>query len=113
MRQLAGTKTMYRRAHAAPLAGLISGREVYLGKIQPSLIVTTLPSVLTTWKASGTSATPIKGANEEGHPKHEDEDLFETLNGPETLTFRREIRRSIQFTSAAKTISESRTSSWN
>ena len=26
MRQLAGTKTRYRRAHAAPLAGLISGR---------------------------------------------------------------------------------------
>lgn len=29
MRQLAGTKTMYRRAHAAPLAGLISGRAEY------------------------------------------------------------------------------------
>ena len=26
MRQLAGTKTRYRRAHAAPLAGLISDR---------------------------------------------------------------------------------------
>ena len=26
MRQLAGTKMRYRRAHAAPLAGLISGR---------------------------------------------------------------------------------------
>jgi len=29
MRQLAGTKTGYRRAHAAPLAGLISGRAKY------------------------------------------------------------------------------------
>ena len=29
MRQLAGTKTRYRRAHAAPVAGLISGRVEY------------------------------------------------------------------------------------
>jgi len=29
MRQLAGTKTRYRRAHAAPLAGHISGRAKY------------------------------------------------------------------------------------
>jgi len=29
MRQLAGTKMKYRRAHAAPLAGLISGRAKY------------------------------------------------------------------------------------
>ncbi len=29
MRQLAGTKTRYRRAHAAPLAGPISGRANY------------------------------------------------------------------------------------
>ena len=29
MRQLAGTKTRYRRAHSAPLAGLISGRVEY------------------------------------------------------------------------------------
>ena len=29
MRQLAGTKTRYRRAHAAPLAGLISDRLPY------------------------------------------------------------------------------------
>jgi len=29
MRQLAGTKTRYRRAHAAPLAGLISSRAKY------------------------------------------------------------------------------------
>ena len=29
MRQLAGPKTTYRRAHAAPLAGLISGRAEY------------------------------------------------------------------------------------
>jgi hypothetical protein len=29
MRQLAGTKTRYRRAHATPLAGLISGRAEY------------------------------------------------------------------------------------
>ena len=29
MRQLAGTRTRYRRAHAAPLAGLISGRAKY------------------------------------------------------------------------------------
>ena len=29
MRQLAGTKTMDRRAHATPLAGLISGRAEY------------------------------------------------------------------------------------
>jgi len=31
MRQLAGTKTRYRRAVAAPLAGLISGRAKYKG----------------------------------------------------------------------------------
>ena len=30
MRQLAGTKTRYRRAHAAPLAGLISGRAMQI-----------------------------------------------------------------------------------
>ena len=30
MRQLAGTKVRYRRAHAAPLAGLISGRVEYI-----------------------------------------------------------------------------------
>ena len=29
MRQLAGTKTRYRRAHAAPLTGLISDRAEY------------------------------------------------------------------------------------
>ena len=29
MRLLAGTRTRYRRAHAAPLAGLISGRAKY------------------------------------------------------------------------------------
>ena len=29
MRQLAGTKAMYRRAHAAPLTGLIYGRAEY------------------------------------------------------------------------------------
>ena len=29
MRQLAGTRASYRRAHAAPLAGLISDRVVY------------------------------------------------------------------------------------
>jgi len=29
MRQLAGTKTKYRMAHAAPLTGLISGRAKY------------------------------------------------------------------------------------
>jgi hypothetical protein len=29
MRQLAGTGTRYRRAHATPLAGLISGRADY------------------------------------------------------------------------------------
>ena len=29
MRQLAGTKTRYRRAHAAPLAGLVSDRVEY------------------------------------------------------------------------------------
>ncbi len=29
MRQLAGTKTRYRRAHAAPLAGLIFARAEY------------------------------------------------------------------------------------
>ncbi len=29
MRQLAGTKTRYRRAHAAPLAALISDRAEY------------------------------------------------------------------------------------
>ena len=29
MRQLAGTKAMYRRAHAAPLAGVIYGRAEY------------------------------------------------------------------------------------
>ena len=31
MRQLAGTKTRYRRAYAAPLAGLISDRAEYKG----------------------------------------------------------------------------------
>jgi len=30
MRQLAGTKTRYRRAHAAPLAGFICGRAKYV-----------------------------------------------------------------------------------
>ncbi len=34
MRQLAGTRTRYRRAYDAPLAGLISGR-VELGNPQP------------------------------------------------------------------------------
>ncbi len=33
MRQLAGTKTRYRRAHAAPLAGLISDRAEYKKRI--------------------------------------------------------------------------------
>ena len=40
MRQLAGTKTMYRRAHAAPLAGLISGRAKYNAFDAVSRIVT-------------------------------------------------------------------------
>ena len=33
MRQLAGTKTRYRRAYATPLAGLISGRAEYISMI--------------------------------------------------------------------------------
>ncbi|GEM_PF-2335168 len=36
-RQLAGTRTRYRRAHAAPLAGLISGRAKYSCKNTKSL----------------------------------------------------------------------------
>ena len=31
--QLVGTKTRYRRAHAAPLAGLISGRAEYKKRV--------------------------------------------------------------------------------
>ncbi len=33
MRQLAGTRTRHRRAHAAPLAGLISGRAEYRTRV--------------------------------------------------------------------------------
>ncbi|MEJ7594085.1 MAG: hypothetical protein WKF77_21300 [Planctomycetaceae bacterium] len=36
MRQLAGTKARHRRAHAAPLVGLISGRAEYIHDLVPS-----------------------------------------------------------------------------
>jgi hypothetical protein len=39
MRQLAGTRTRYRRAHAAPLAGLISGRAKYNGVAERGSII--------------------------------------------------------------------------
>ena len=35
MRQLAGTRTRYRRAHATPLAQLVSGRAEYNPNIEP------------------------------------------------------------------------------
>ncbi len=37
MRQLAGTRTRYRRAHATPLAGLISGRAKYTSTVRQSI----------------------------------------------------------------------------
>ena len=62
MRQLAGTKTRYRRAHAAPLAGLISGRAKYrnLNHDRPLAVRLTrggflqLPTATESWK--GTTA---------------------------------------------------------
>ena len=51
MRQLAGTKARYRRAHAAPLAGLISGRAKYKRAIVGSVEIF-LERVMTETSAS-------------------------------------------------------------
>ena len=45
MRQLAGTKTRYRRAHAAPLAKLISARVVGGGVVPPCVVASASQSI--------------------------------------------------------------------
>ena len=65
MRQLAGRKTRYRRAHAAPLAGLIFGRAKYdfllIGTVHMRLCISSLTGFLVAISIAACSVTQAFG----------------------------------------------------
>ena len=69
MRQLAGTKTRYRRAHAAPLAGLISGRAKYnlllIGTVRMRLCASSIVRCFVAISIAACSVTQAYGFTDE------------------------------------------------